>query len=56
MAGPREFTCTYCGTKVASFGEAHANDQDICAQCLWLLSIEDLEEREKLRRFLEARR
>ncbi len=52
MSQPYEFTCRDCGTRVATFGAAHANEQDICARCLWLRDIEDPEEREKLRRLL----
>lgn len=51
-----EFTCKDCGTVVFSFGEAAAaNTQDLCAECIWLRSIEDPQEREKLRDFLSRR-
>lgn len=52
----REFTCTDCGTDVTFFGvEAAANEQDLCATCLWLRAVEDPVEREKLREFLQRR-
>lgn len=51
----RTFVCRDCGVDVVSFGPVHANDQDICAECLWLRSIEDPVEREKLRQFLRSR-
>ena len=52
MSEPREFVCIDCGSEVASFGEPAANDQPLCAQCLWLRDIEDPEERERLRAWL----
>lgn len=55
MSDHREFTCQDCGTLVFSFGQPHANDVDICAECLWLRDIEDPVEREKLRKFLQER-
>jgi hypothetical protein len=55
----REFICRDCGAHVDAFGEPDAfkpaNDQDLCAECLWLRSIEDPVEREKLREFLRRR-
>lgn len=56
MTEPRSFTCQDCGTLVFSFGEPHANDQDVCAECTWLRNIEDPVEREKLRKWLEERK
>lgn len=52
---PREFICKDCDTQVFSFAPDHANDQDLCAECLWLRSIEDPVERELLRDFLNRR-
>ena len=52
---PREFTCVDCGAHVAVFGELIANDQDLCMECMWLRSIEDPVDREKLREFLKRR-
>lgn len=49
---PREFTCTDCGTPVVQFGEMHDNDQDVCATCSWIRSIDDPVEREKLRAWI----
>jgi hypothetical protein len=49
----REFDCADCGTHVYSYGEAAANDQDICATCQWLRDVEDPEDREMLRAFLK---
>lgn len=49
---PREFDCADCGARVASFGVVAANEQDICAVCLWLRDIADPVERERARRFL----
>jgi hypothetical protein len=51
----REFTCKDCGTLVFAFGEQHANDQDLCAECIWLRAVEDPVDREKLREFLKRR-
>ena len=48
----REFRCVDCGAEVCSLGEPHANDQDMCATCLWLRAVEDDRERERLRAFL----
>lgn len=56
MTETREFTCIDCGGLVLSIGVSHANDQPICAECLWLRAIEDPVEREKLRKFLEGRK
>jgi hypothetical protein len=53
---PREFECMDCGVLVVSLGELAANDQDCCAECTWLRSVEDPAEREKLRTFLHERR
>lgn len=55
----REFICRDCGTNVTVFGEVDAfkpaNDQDLCAECIWIRSIENPVEREKLRAFLQRR-
>jgi hypothetical protein len=47
-----EFTCIDCGTRVFAIGYHHANDDPVCATCSWLRAIEDPDEREKLRKFL----
>lgn len=47
----RTFTCQDCGIVVHAFS-AHANDVDICMECLWLRSVEDPVERAALRKFL----
>jgi hypothetical protein len=48
----REFDCLDCGDHVVAFSAMAANDQDICAKCLWLRDIEDPYDREMLRTFL----
>jgi hypothetical protein len=48
----REFDCLDCGDHVVALGALAANDQDICAKCLWLRSIEDPDDRAMLRAFL----
>jgi hypothetical protein len=35
------------------FGEPAANEQHLCAQCMWLRDIEDPVEREALRAWLQ---
>ena len=55
MSDPREFDCRVCGVHVFSYGAPHANEQDMCAECLWLLNIEDPVEREKMRVALPPR-
>lgn len=55
MSATHEFDCIDCGTHVLSFGPEHANDENICAECMWLRSIEDPIEREQLRKFLNSR-
>ena len=56
MNAPHEFICRDCGIHVVMFSEhMAANDQDYCAECLWLRSIDDPVEREKLREFLKRR-
>jgi hypothetical protein len=52
----RAFICRDCGWDCVSFGEPHANDQDICQQCQWLREIEDPQERAKLRKWMYDRR
>ena len=53
MIGPVEFDCIDCGIHVVAFNYlAAANSQDLCFTCQWIRSIEDPEEREKLRAFL----
>jgi DNA-directed RNA polymerase subunit RPC12/RpoP len=47
-----EFICIDCGTRVFAIGYHHANDDPVCATCSWLRAIEDPDEREKLRKFL----
>lgn len=49
---PREFDCRDCGDHVVSFTEPAANEQNICAKCLWLREVEDPEDRAMLRAFL----
>lgn len=51
-----EFSCIDCGVRVVRFGPPVANDQHVCAECTWLRSIEDPEERERLRRFLQRQK
>ena len=52
---PREFDCIDCGIHVLQFMPHQANDQNLCAECTWLRSVEDPVEREKLREFLAKR-
>jgi hypothetical protein len=54
MVDPKEFICRDCATAVASFGDPAANDQELCAVCLWLRSIADPAERERVRSFLRT--
>jgi hypothetical protein len=51
---PRVFACIDCGWDIASFGEPHDNDQDICAQCIWLRETKDEAVRAKLREYLRG--
>lgn len=55
MSEPREFICRDCGIHVLTYVHPAANDQDYCAECIWLRSIDDPVEREKLREFLKRR-
>ncbi len=48
----REFICRDCGVPTVVVIPHHANDQDVCATCQWIRSIEDPVERAELRRFL----
>ena len=52
---PREFDCIDCGIHVLQFVTHYANDENICAECSWLRSIEDPVEREKVRAWLANR-
>lgn len=49
---PREYDCRDCGVHVFQYLASAANDQEICATCLWLREIDDPEEREALRKLL----
>ena len=59
----REFDCADCGAHVTSFGDTGvlflmgkrrdvANEQNLCAECMYIRSIEDPIEREAVRDFL----
>ena len=52
----REFDCADCGAHVVQIIPAAANDQDVCAECGWLRSVEDPQDRENLRVFLNRTR
>jgi hypothetical protein len=49
----REFTCVDCGIRVVQLIQSHANDQDLCAVCTFLRTIEDPKERADVRKFLD---
>ena len=49
------FICLDCGDHVVRFIEPAANDQHICAACLWLRQVESPEDREMLRALLRHR-
>ena len=55
MSEPREFDCIDCGQHVVQIIENHANDDDVCIECLWLRGIKDPAEREAAREFLRRR-
>lgn len=43
----KEFDCIDCGEHATLVVERHANDQDICLECLWIRDIKDDAERRK---------
>ena len=52
---PQQFTCQDCGISVFRYVPS-ANDDNVCIECTWLRDIDDPEEREKLRQWLQERK
>jgi len=52
MTEPREFDCIDCDAHVWRAVALATNDQDVCATCEFLRTIEDPVERDKLRALL----
>lgn len=50
------FVCLDCGADVYRAVSFAANDQDICATCEWIRTIEDPKVREQLRERLRKER
>jgi hypothetical protein len=48
----REFTCVDCGITVIVMVQSAANDQDVCIGCSWLRNLDNDEEREMAKAFL----
>ena len=49
----REFVCRDCGIPTVVIIPTYDNDQELCATCTWIRTIDDPQQRAELRHFLK---